>query len=387
MNKRNIQIASPCIGEEEWQALKDPLATGWLTQGPKVADFENAFAIHHRVKHAIATTSCTTALHLALLAVGVKPGDGVVVPSFTWIATANAVEYCGAVPVFCDIDPKTYNICVDSAREQILKSIKQGLNISAIVPVHLFGLFSDMYKVRDLASNFNLKIVEDAACAAGADYHGHFSGSLGDVGCYSFHPRKILVTGEGGMCTTNHDELAAQINSLRNHGASVSEEQRHSGNAPYLLPEFKVLGYNYRMTDLQGALGLVQLSRLEAFIMERENWARYYDCELKNIEWLKVPSRPEGCRISWQSYVSTIDETISPMTRNDLMKYLQARGISTRPGTQAVHTLDYYKTKYDLHDEDFPNAYNAAKTSIALPLHNCMKPDDYEYIVNVLRSL
>lgn len=280
MNKRNIQIASPCIGEEEWQALKDPLATGWLTQGPKVADFENAFAIHHRVKHAIATTSCTTALHLALLAVGVKPGDGVVVPSFTWIATANAVEYCGAVPVFCDIDPKTYNICVDSAREQILKSIKQGLNISAIVPVHLFGLFSDMYKVRDLASNFNLKIVEDAACAAGADYHGHFSGSLGDVGCYSFHPRKILVTGEGGMCTTNHDELAAQINSLRNHGASVSEEQRHSGNAPYLLPEFKVLGYNYRMTDLQGALGLVQLSRLEAFIMERENWARYYDCEL-----------------------------------------------------------------------------------------------------------
>ena len=165
------------------------------------------------------------------------PGRGVgqvmpIVPSFTWVATANAVEYCGATPVFCDIDPYTYNIDPASARTTIEESIKKGLNVKAIIPVHLFGLYADMEAILELAGEYNLKVVEDAACASGALYRGKTAGTLGDVGCFSFHPRKVLVTGEGGMCTTNDDELAAKINCLRNHGASVSEEQRHRGNAP-----------------------------------------------------------------------------------------------------------------------------------------------------------
>mgnify|MGYP000847071460 CR=1 FL=1 len=388
MNKRKmIQIATPKMGEEEWQALREPIETGWLTQGPKVAAFENEFARYHKVKHALATTSCTTALHLALLAVGVEPGDAVIVPSFTWVATANAVEYCGATPVFCDIDPYTYNIDPASARTKIEESIRKGLKVKAIIPVHLFGLYADMEAILALAGEYNLKVVEDAACASGALYRGKTAGTLGNVGCFSFHPRKVLVTGEGGMCTTNDDALAAKINCLRNHGASVSEEQRHRGNAPYLLPEFNVLGYNYRMTDLQGALGLIQLKRLEGFISERDYWARYYDQELAGLEWLRTPARPEGCKVSWQAYVCMVDEKKAPLSRNRLMEYLQENGVSTRPGTQAVHMLGYYRDKYGLRDEDCPVAKDAYEYSVALPLHNCMQAEDYEYIVSVLRRL
>lgn len=385
--KRTIQIATPCMGEEEWHALRGPIESGWLTQGPKVAAFEREFAKYHNVKHAIATTSCTTALHLALLAVGIKEGDAVIVPSFTWVATANAVEYCGAIPVFCDIDPLTYNIDPSSARTIIEKTIKKGLPVKAIIPVHLFGLYADMDAILELAKAYHLKVVEDAACAAGASYHGKTAGALGDVGCFSFHPRKVLVTGEGGMCTTNDDELAAKINCLRNHGASIPEEQRHHSNAPYWLPEFNVLGYNYRMTDLQGALGLVQIKRIEAFISERENWAKFYDQELGKLGWIKTPARPDECTISWQAYVCTVDEKKSPLTRNQLMEYLQGNGISTRPGTQAVHMLGYYREKYGLQDEDFLHAKDVYEHSIAIPLHNCMQEEDYHYIASILRGI
>lgn len=388
MNRRKmIQIATPYMGEEEWQALREPIESGWLTQGPKVAAFEKEFARHHEVKNAIATTNCTAALHLALLAVGVKAGDAVIVPSFTWVATANAVEYCGAIPVFCDIDPYTYNIDVVNAQKQIEKSIQKGLKVKAIIPVHLFGLYADMDAVLKLANQYQLKVVEDAACAAGASYRGKTAGTLGDVGCFSFHPRKVLVTGEGGMCTTNDDKLAVNINCLRNHGATVSEEQRHYGNAPYLLPEFNVLGYNYRMTDLQGAIGLIQLKRLEKFIAERDQWASFYDRELEKIEWIRTPARPDGCSISWQAYVCMIDENEAPMSRNCLMESLQESGISTRPGTQAVHMLGYYREKYGLQDGDFPVAQDTYEHSIALPLHNRMHAEDYEYIVSILRGI
>jgi len=380
-----IQIATPKMGEEEWQALQEPIETGWLTQGPKVAAFEKEFAQHHKVKHALATTNCTTALHLALLAVGVEVGDAVIVPSFTWVATANAVEYCRATPVFSDIDPYTYNIDPASARAKIEESTKKGMKVKAIVPVHLFGLYADMEAILELAGEYNLKVVEDAACASGALYRGETT--LGDVGCFSFHPRKVLVTGEGGMCTTNDDELTAKINCFRNHGASVSEEQRHRGNAPYLLPDFNVLGYNCRMTDLQGALGLIQLKRLEGFISERDYWARYYDQKLAGLEWLRTPARPAECKVSWQAYVCMVDEKKAPLSRNRLMEYLQENGISTRPGTQAVHMLGYYRDKYGLQDEDYPVAKDVYEHSIALPLHNCMQAEDYEYIVSVLRRL
>jgi len=384
---RKIQVSVPCLDEEEWNALREPLETGWLTQGPKVAEFEQAFARYHGVKHAIATTSCTTALHLALLSLGVGPGDAVVMPSFTWIATANAVEYCGAHPVFCDINIDTYNIDPEKARQVIYGLLENKERVKAIIPVHLFGLYSDMDAIIQLANEFDLKIVEDAACAAGADYKTKTAGTMGNVGCYSFHPRKVLVTGEGGMCATNDDELAKKINCLRNHGASIPEEQRHKGSAPYILPDFNVLGYNYRMSDLQGAVGKVQLEKLGGFIRERNQWALYYDKELCKIPWLKIPARPEGCSISWQAYVCMVDSDKAPMSRNQLMQYLQNKGISTRPGTHAVHMQEYYRCKYSIKEESLPISKNVYLNSIALPLHNCMLPEDYEYVVETLNLI
>jgi len=258
MDFRKIQISEPSLCEEEWLAVKGPIESGWLTQGPKVMAFEKAFAAEHNVKHAVATTSCTTALHLALAAMGIGPGDEVIVPAFTWIATANAVVYCGGTPVFCDIDLNTYNMCVKDLARKITDKTK------AIIPVHLFGLFANMDAIKEVSGD--ILILEDAACAAGSKYNGKFAGEIGDAAAFSFHPRKSITTGEGGMVTTNDDALAAKMIVLRNHGASVSAEMRHQGAKPYLLPEFNHLGFNHRMSDVQAAIGLVQINKLNTFI-------------------------------------------------------------------------------------------------------------------------
>lgn len=377
--KRNIPISLPVTGEEEWQAVKQPLMTGWLTSGPFVREFEQLFAARHQVKHAIAVSNCTTALHLAVAALNIKEGDEVIVPAFTWVATANCVLYQGATVVFADIDIHTFNINVEDVKRKITPKTK------AIIAVHLFGLCADMDALKKAAGN--IPIIEDAACAAGAAYFGKPAGSLGDIGCFSFHPRKSVTTGEGGMVTTNNDSLADTISMLRNHGASISEEQRHHGAQPYILPDFNLMGYNYRMTDLQGAVGVVQLKKLDAFIDERQKWADYYFRELASVTWLKLPQVTEGYKHGWQSFVTMVDEKTSPAPRNEIMKRLQDAGISTRPGTHAVHMLNFYKNLYGIKADDFPNAKNANDFSMAIPLHNRMTAEDYEYVVNTIKSL
>lgn len=379
MEKRIIPISLPSMGQEEWEATKEPIFSGWITQGPRIAEFEKIFALRHKVKHAIAVSNCTTALHLALVALDVKAGDEVIVPAFTWVSTANAIMYCGAKPVFIDIDIRTFNIDVTQLQSKITSKTK------AVIPVHLFGLCANIDEIKRIAPQ--LKIVEDGACAAGAGIGDRPAGSLGDIGCFSFHPRKSVTTGEGGMLTTNDDQLAEKLNMLRNHGASISEEQRHKGPKPYILPEFDMVGYNYRMTDIQGAVGVVQLKKLDQFIDERQKWAEFFTKELSTVSWINTPFIPDGYKHGWQSYVLFIDEKKSPMKRNDLMELLQQKGISTRPGTHAVHMLGFYAKSFNIKPSDFPGAFAANEYSMSIPLHNKMVKEDYEYIVHVLKSI
>ncbi len=378
--KRSIQISLPSTGEEEWQACREPVMSGWLTQGPKVAAFEKAFADYHQVKYALATTNCTTGLHLILAAMGIEPGDEVIVPAFTWVSTANVVLYCGATPVFVDVDPITNNIDPAELKRKITSKTR------AVIVVHLFGLCAEMEAIRTVVPA-HVKIVEDAACAAGASYKGTFAGGLADAAAFSFHPRKSITTGEGGMVTTNNDELAERVNMLRNHGASISEEQRHNGPRPYLLAEFNLLGFNYRMTDLQGAVGLVQMGKLARFINERQEWADYYRRELATIPWLRLPAAVLDGQHAWQAFVTYVDPATAPMSRNEIMERLQAAGISTRPGTHAVHMLGYYKQRFGLKPDEYPGAYDCDTNTMAIPLHNRMNKEDYAYVVHCLRQI
>ena len=379
MEKRIIPISLPVTGNDEWQALKEPLETGWLTAGPKVRAFEDAFAERHQVKYAVAVTSATTALHLALIALDIKAGDQVIVPAFTWVSTANVVLYQGAEVVFCDIDPNTFNLDPKKLKEKITPQTK------AIMVVHLFGLCAPMDEIKTIAGN--IPLIEDGACAAGSAYKGIPAGGLGLIGCFSFHPRKSITTGEGGMITTNDDVLGEKLQILRNHGASISEEQRHHGAKPYILPDFNVLGYNYRMTDLQGAIGVVQLKKLDQFINKRAQWAIYYKRELSSIPWLSLPNFSDDYKHGWQSFVLLINEDKAPYSRNEIMERLQEAGISTRPGTHAVHMLGYYADKYNLAPSDFPGAQIANDKSISIPLHNRMVKEDFEYIVHFIKNI
>ncbi len=377
---RQIQISLPSTGEEEWQAVREPLMTGWLTQGPKVAAFEKAFSERHQVKHALATTSCTTGLHLILASMGVGPGDEVIVPAFTWVATANVVLYCGATPVFADVSRETFNIDpADMAR-------KLTPHTKAVIAVHLFGLCADMESLRQVLPS-HVKVIEDAACAAGASLNGIAAGGLGDAASFSFHPRKSITTGEGGMVTTHDDDLAETMAMLRNHGASISEEHRHHGPRPYLLADFNLLGFNYRMTDLQGAVGLVQLGKLDRFIAERQRWAEFYRDQLADISWLRMPVFPSNGAHAWQAFVTYVDPAKAPLPRNDIMERLQAQGIATRPGTHAVHMLGYYRDRFGLKAEDFPGVRDCNDNTMAIPLHNRMAAEDYEYVIRNLHEI
>jgi perosamine synthetase len=377
---KRIQIAIPHLGEAETLAVQKPLGTGWLTQGPFVKEFETQFANRHNVDFALATTSCTTALHLMLAAAGIGPGDEVIVPSFTWVSTANSVLYCGATPVFVDIDLDTFNICLEETIKKVTPRTK------AVIVVDLFGLCVDIAKFRELLDP-SILIFEDAACAAGASLNGHMAGSISDAAAFSFHPRKSITTGEGGMLTTNNSKLADVAEKMRNHGAEVSEEERHNGPAPYLLPEFNLLGFNYRMTDIQGAIGVEQLKKLDIFISERQAQADYYYEGLVDLKWLSLPIKPSNGTHAWQAFVTRIVHPDGVIFRNKVMKTLEEHQIATRPGTHAIHLLGYYAVKFGIKARDFPNSLTASETSMAIPLHNRLTREDQDRVIDALKSI
>ncbi|MBL7996080.1 DegT/DnrJ/EryC1/StrS family aminotransferase [bacterium] len=384
----NIPIAKTTFTEQEFQNIHKPLLSGWVVQGPFVREFEEKWSKFTSAKHSIAVSNCTTALHLSLAALGITIGDEVIVPSFTWVATANAVESLGAKPVFCDIDPVSYNIDPDRIEKLITDKTK------AIIPVHLFGLSADMDAVIVIAKKHDLLIIEDAACGFASRYHDRHVGTMGDTGCFSFHPRKAITTGEGGMITTDNDKLAEKLRAMRDHGATMSDHQRHLGSRPYLLPEFPYLGFNYRMTDIQASIGSTQMDRAEQIHIARQSLASRYDEALADISWLRTPLTLEDSIHGYQAYVCMFNPDMVSLQnvslvnaqRNEFMDYLQKNGVATRPGTHAVHMLEYYSKKYGIRHEDFPNGYIADHCTITFPLFPGMTEEEYSYIIQLIKD-
>lgn len=400
--KRNIPITKTIFDKDEELAIIEPLRSGWVVQGSNVSKFQDKFANFTNSRFAYATSNCTTALHLGLVAMGIKKGDKVIVPSFTFVASANAVEYTGAEVVFCDIDLRTFNI--DETRLENL--IKNDKNIKAIMPVNLFGLCANMPAIMQIAKKYNLKVIEDSACGFDGWIENRHSGTFGDCGCFSFHPRKSISTGEGGMLITNDEKIAGLVSMLKDHGASKSDLQRHIEKGGSLLPNFDILGYNYRMTDIQGALGSCQMDKKERIMNGRRRIAKKYDDALKSevvnnkklSEILIPPYIPNGYKHGYQSYVclftggvdltelnKDIIDNIN-QKRNNLMQILEENGIATRQGTHAVHTLGYYKVKNNFKDEDFLNSYAADRLTISLPMYADMSDEEFQYVIDHIKK-
>jgi len=367
-----IPLAKPYMNNEEILAVASVLNSGWLLQKKKVSEFELMVASYTKAKFARATSSCTTALHLALLSLGIGEGDEVLVPAFTYIASANAIEHTGARPIFIDIDPTTFNIDVQKVEEYLAENSSK---VKCIMPVHLFGLSADMNPLIALAKHYDLHIVEDAACALGTLYHNVHVGRFRDAGCFSFHPRKTITTGEGGMLITNNREIVSTVSSLRNHGINDN---------------FTALSYNYRMTDIQGAIGIEQMKKLPFIISEKVRRATIYNEQFYDNKYFKPPITPKEYYHTYQAYVIQLNKPNGTSfnelsgTRNRIMYQLEGAGIETKQGTYAVHALSYYKNKYNLKDLDYPNSFYADRLSIALPLYPQMTDLEQEYVIENL---
>ncbi|MBE9207151.1 DegT/DnrJ/EryC1/StrS family aminotransferase [Nostoc sp. LEGE 06077] len=372
-----MQITSPAFDEQEILMVKQCLDSGWVTQGPMTRQFEELFQQRHQVKYALATTSCTAALHLAVMALQLQPGDEVIVPAFTWVTSAHCAEYVGAKVVFADVEIDTFNIDPVALEAAITPKTK------AVVVVHLFGLAARMQEILVIAQKYNIAIIEDAACAVGTTYNGQPVGGLGDIGCFSFHPRKVITTGEGGMVTTNHGELAERLKVLRNHGASPNRDIE--ATKPYYMGRFDHLGFNLRFSDIQAAIGLAQMAKLNQLLSDRISCAKQYNVLLESIADIATPSISPMCGHSYQSYVIRILEG-GNNRRNAIMEALAEDGIQTRPGTHAVHRLGYYQNKYNLKAEQYPHAANAEDLTITLPIFPGMTDSDQQLVVNSLKA-
>lgn len=410
-----IPVARPSLGEAEAAAARDVILSGWVTQGPKVQKFEEDFAAFIGTKHACAVSSCTTSLHLALLAVGVRPGDVVITVSHSFIATANSVRLCGAEPVFVDINPDTYNM-EPAALEQCLtrdcarsdgvlfytgvarlavgeSPLPRGVDahrsgrVAAVLAVHQMGMPCDLDAILSIARAVGLPVVEDAACAIGSEVRlpgrpgwEAVGKPHGDVACFSFHPRKVVTTGDGGMLTTDDADMDRRFRLLRQHGMSVSDIARH-GARKVEFEEYLSTGYNYRMTDIQAAVGIEQLRRLPGFIAERRALADAYLAGLGGVSWLGLPCEPAYARTNWQSYPVRVLKG-APVGRDGLMQRLLDAGISTRRGIMNAHQ----ERPYQMTEWRLPHSEAARDEVILLPLFSEMSPEQLQRVVATVRN-
>ncbi len=363
-----IKLAVPDIGREELDEVKKVFDSKYLVQGDKVEKFENQIKKYVNVKNVIAVSSGTAALHLALLAMEVKLGDEVIVPDFTFPATANVVEIVGATTKFVDIKLDSLCIDVDKIESMITNKTK------VIIPVHEFGQSADMDKIINLAKKYNLKVIEDAACALGSEYKGKKVGTIGDLGCFSLHPRKAITTGEGGIVVTNNDELAERIRIFRNHGLSYRDGQ----------PKFVTAGLNYRMTNIQGAIATVQMKKIEMINKKKIELATQYNNLLKDVKGITLPKEKKYGKHSWQTYHIILDEKYD---RDKVIGILKEKGIESNFGAYSVHQQPYYKEKYGYSDYEFSNSIYAHRHGVALPLHSFLLSKEIIYIVLELEKI
>jgi len=369
-----IPVMRPWLGREEAEAVAATVASGWIAQGPRVQEFEAAFAAAIGTPHAVAVSSCTTALHLALIAAGIGPDDEVIVPSLSFIATANAVRYVGAQPVFADVDLVTQNLVPETVRPWLTGRTR------AVILVDQAGVPADLAAMRALCDPLQVTVIEDAACAAGSSYRGRPVGAGAVLAAFSFHPRKLLTTGEGGMITTGDEAIAARLRRLREHGMDVSAADRHRSRQP-VIEHYTEVGFNYRMTDIQAAIGLVQLRKLAPMVARRRLLARRYTELLSSIQGLVTAGDPPYGETNYQSFWVLLPEE-SAVSRDELMRLLAESGVSARRGIMAAHLEPAYAdTRTSL-----PVTERLARHSLILPLFHEMTEAQQDHVVSVMTS-